>query len=132
MAGADAPEEKEAKLAAFSRGDIRVLVTKPSIGAWGLNWQHCNRMTFFPSHSYEQYYQAVRRSWRFGQTQPVTVDLITTKGGARALDNLQAKAKRADHMFDALVGHMNDALHIDRSHYGTTKTEVPSWLSMTN
>jgi hypothetical protein len=128
VAGADAPEEKERKLAAFSRGEIRVLVTKPSIGAWGLNWQHCNRMTFFPSHSYEQYYQAVRRSWRFGQTRPVTVDLITTKGGLRALDNLQQKSKRADAMFDALVGHMNDALHIDRSTYATTETELPAWL----
>ena len=46
---------------AFGRGEIRVLVTKPMIGAWGLNWQHCNRMTYFPDHSYEQYYQAVRR-----------------------------------------------------------------------
>ena len=47
---------------AFTKGEVRVLVTKPKIGAWGLNWQHCHRMTFFPSHSYEQYYQAVRRS----------------------------------------------------------------------
>ena len=128
VAGADSSDEKESKLAAFSRGEIRVLVTKPSIGAWGLNWQHCNRMTFFPSHSYEQYYQAVRRSWRFGQQRPVTVDLITTKGGERALESLQLKSQRADAMFDALVSHMNDALHIDRSTYGTTPIEVPSWL----
>ena len=128
VSGSDSPDEKEAKLTAFSRGEIRVLVTKPSIGAWGLNWQHCNRMTFFPSHSYEQYYQAVRRSWRFGQTKPVTVDLITTKGGEHALANLQAKSQRADAMFDALVAHMNDALHIDRATYGTTETEIPAWL----
>jgi len=128
VAGAYSSDEKESKLAAFSRGEIRVLVTKPSIGAWGLNWQHCNRMTFFPSHSYEQYYQAVRRSWRFGQQRPVTVDLITTKGGERALESLQLKSQRADAMFDALVSHMNDALHIDRSTYGTTPIEVPSWL----
>ena len=128
VAGANSSDEKESKLAAFSRGEIRVLVTKPSIGAWGLNWQHCNRMTFFPSHSYEQYYQAVRRSWRFGQQRPVTVDLITTKGGERALESLQLKSQRADAMFDALVSHMNDALHIDRSTYGTTPIEVPSWL----
>ncbi len=128
VSGSDSPDEKEAKLTAFSRGEIRVLVTKPSIGAWGLNWQHCNRMTFFPSHSYEQYYQAVRRCWRFGQQRPVTVDLITTKGGERALDNLKGKAMRADAMFDALVLHMNDALHLDRQRTDTRQIEAPSWL----
>ncbi len=132
VAGSDPPEEKERKLAAFSRGDIRVLVTKPSIGAWGLNWQHCNRMTFFPSHSYEQYYQAVRRSWRFGQTRPVTVDLITTKGGTRSLSNLREKSRRADAMFEALVRHMNSAIDIARPTYGTTTTELPLWLSKTS
>jgi hypothetical protein len=132
VAGSDPPEEKERKLAAFSAGDIRVLVTKPSIGAWGLNWQHCNRMTFFPSHSYEQYYQAVRRSWRFGQSSPVTVDLITTKGGARSLSNLREKSRRADAMFEALVRHMNSALDIARPTYGTTDTELPTWLSKSN
>lgn len=132
VAGSDDPDAKEEKLAAFSRGEIRVLVTKPSIGAWGLNWQHCHRMTFFPSHSYEQYYQAVRRSWRFGQRNPVTVNLITTKGAARALENLHAKSQRADAMFAALVSHMNDAVHIDRSTYGTTRMETPTWLSKTN
>ena len=53
VAGADSPEAKEEKLAAFTRGEIRVLVTKPSIGAWGLNWQHSHRMTYFVSHSYD-------------------------------------------------------------------------------
>jgi hypothetical protein len=132
VAGSDDPDAKEEKLAAFGRGEIRVLVTKPSIGAWGLNWQHTHRMTFFPSHSYEQYYQAVRRSWRFGQTKPVTVDLITTKGGVRALENLHAKSERADAMFDALVGHMNDALHIDRTTKDTQPMEAPQWLSKTS
>ena len=128
VSGSDEPDEKEAKLAAFTRGEIRVLVTKPIIGAWGLNWQHCNRMTFFPSHSYEQYYQAVRRSWRFGQKRPVIVDLVTTEGGNAALANLQRKADQADRMFDALVAHMQDAMGVRRGVTYTKPVEVPAWL----
>lgn len=127
VSGADSPESKEEKLEAFSDGQIRVLVTKPSLGAWGLNWQHCNRMTYFPSHSYEQYYQAVRRSWRFGQKRPVTVDLITSEGGHNVLKNLQRKAEQADQMFDQLVTHMNHALDVDKYEY-SQKVELPSWL----
>lgn len=127
--GGDSPERKEEALLAFSRGEIRVLVTKPIIGAWGLNWQHCHRMSFFPSHSYEQYYQAVRRSWRFGQEHPVLVDLVTTEGGAKALANLQRKAEQADRMFDSLVAHMNDALSVDRTVNYDKKVKVPAWVS---
>jgi hypothetical protein len=127
VSGSDDPDRKEEVLAAFSRGEIRVLVTKPIIGAWGLNWQHCNRMTFFPSHSYEQYYQAVRRSWRFGQKRPVLVDIVTTEGGSAALKNLTRKAAQADRMFEALVAHMLDALAIDRANRFEQEVEVPSW-----
>jgi hypothetical protein len=129
ISGSDDPDKKEEALLAFSRGDIRVLVTKPIIGAWGLNWQHCNRMTFFPSHSYEQYYQAVRRSWRFGQTRPVQVDLVTTEGGVNALRNLQRKSAQADAMFEALVEHMRDALAIQRSDTYDQPVQVPAWLT---
>ena len=129
ISGSDSLEAKEEKLLAFSRGDIRVLVTKPVIGAWGLNWQHCHRMTFFPSHSYEQYYQAVRRCWRYGQTQPVRVDLVTTEGGISALNNLKRKAAQADRMFDALVAHMRDAISIDRSLRFDQPVEVPAWAT---
>lgn len=128
VAGADSPYEKEEKLTAFTRGEIRVLVTKPSIGAWGLNWQHCHRMTYFPSHSYEQMYQAIRRLWRFGQTQPVEVDVITTPGGRNALANLHRKADQADAMFDALVRHMNHALELPARAYDKP-LEVPAWLA---
>lgn len=128
VAGSDSPYEKEEKLEGFSRGDIPFLVTKPSIGAWGLNWQHCHRMTYFPTHSYEQYYQAVRRSWRFGQTNPVEVDLITTVGGKNTLVNLHRKGKTADLMFTELVTHMNQALTVEPHRY-EKKIEVPSWLA---
>lgn len=128
ITGSDPVDEKEAKLAAFSRGEIRVLVTKPAIGAWGLNWQHCHRMTYFPSHSYEQFYQAIRRSWRFGQTNPVTVDIITTPGGQNVLANLQRKADQADAMFTALVAHMNRPQGIARAS-DDSQIEVPAWLA---
>ena len=129
VSGSDSADDKEEKLRAFSDGEIRVLVTKPVIGAWGLNWQHCHRMTIFPSHSYEQYYQAVRRCWRFGQKESVVVDIVTTPGGSEALSNLQRKADQAERMFAELVMHMNNAQHIARSMEFTHKMEVPSWLS---
>ena len=128
VTGSDSPEAKEAKLAAFTAGAIRVLVTKPVIGAWGLNWQHAHRMTYFPSHSYEQWYQAVRRMWRFGQTHDVTVDVIATPGGRNVLANLQRKAEQADAMFTALVAHMNDAMRVTGPAYDR-EVEVPAWLA---
>ena len=127
--GSDTDDDKEAKLRAFQDGDLRVLVTKPKIGAWGLNLQNCAHITFFPSHSYEQYYQGVRRCWRFGQTRPVVVDIVATAGEAGIKENLQRKAGQADRMFTALVSHMNDALQIDaNTHRFDKETEIPTWL----
>ncbi len=128
VSGSDSDESKEEKFLAFSRGEIRVLVTKPKIGAWGLNFQHCAHVTFFPSHSFEQYYQGVRRCWRFGQKNPVTVDIITTEGGLGVMKNLQRKAAAADAMFSSLVAHMNKSISLDRSNKFLTKEVVPSWL----
>ncbi len=127
--GSDSVDKKEETLTAFSHGDIRVLVTKPLIGAWGLNWQHCNRMTFFPTHSYEQYYQAVRRCWRFGQKRPVTVDLVTTEGGLNAMTSINRKTDQADKMFTELVSHMQDSITIRRTTDYDKRVEVPTWLS---
>ena len=127
VAGSDSDDAKEERLNAFADGKLRALVTKPKIGAWGLNLQRCNRITFFPSHSYEQYYQGVRRCWRFGQERPVTVDVVTSEGEADVLSNLQRKAAQADRMFEALLEHMNEALHIERVNEYTRKTEVPAW-----
>lgn len=128
ISGSDDPDRKEETLLSFSRGEIRVLVTKPVIGAWGLNWQHCAHMTYFPSHSYEQFYQAVRRSWRFGQKSPVVVDLVTSEGGLNALRNIERKAAQADRMFGALVTHMVDALQVDRDTTYDQKPELPAWM----
>ena len=106
----------------------RVYLSKPKIGAWGLNFQHCNHITVFPSHSFEQYYQGIRRCWRFGQKRAVKVDIVTTEGGRGVLRNLQRKAVQADSMFSALVSEMNSAIHIERSTGFTKEQEVPSWL----
>jgi hypothetical protein len=128
VSGQDSDDAKEEKFTAFSRGQIRVLVTKPKIGAWGLNFQNCAHVTFFPSHSFEQYYQGVRRCWRFGQTKPVVVDVIATDGELGVMKNLQRKAEQADKMFSALVEQMNNAQRIDRGVTFTKTTEIPSWL----
>lgn len=129
VSGSDPPDVKERKLLAFADGSIPYIVTKPIIGAWGLNWQHVNHMTFFPSHSYEQYYQAVRRSWRFGQMRPVRVDIVTTEGGSRALANLTRKSNAADAMFEQLVSHMNDAQGIKKTQSYPRQVEVPEWAT---
>ncbi|TXH58281.1 MAG: helicase [Desulfurellales bacterium] len=128
LTGSDSPYEKEDKLSAFTRGEIQFLVTKPKLASLGLNWQHTHRMTYFPSHSYEQMYQAVRRMWRFGQTQPVEVDFITTPGGSRVLRNLKRKAEAADEMFTALITHMNNAQRVTSHTYGQ-EMELPRWAS---
>lgn len=128
VSGSDSDESKESKLEAFSRGDARVLITKPKIGAWGLNFQHCNHVTYFPSDSFEQYYQSVRRCWRFGQKRPVTVDLITTEGGDSILKNMKRKSDQADAMFSNLVNQMNNAIAIDRKNNMTNNLELPKWL----
>ncbi len=128
VSGAHSDEEKEELFIAFSSGQLKRLITKPKIGAFGMNWQHCSRVATFPSHSWEQYYQAVRRCWRFGQTKSVHVDIVTTEGEKSVLKNLQRKAKAADKMFSDLVLHMNDARSIARSFEFSKQQEIPSWL----
>jgi hypothetical protein len=128
VSGDDSDDAKEEKFGAFLDGSARVLVTKPKIGAWGLNFQHCAHVVYFPSHSYEQYYQAMRRCWRFGQTRPVQVDLVMTEGERRVMQNLARKSGQADEMFARLVEHMTRAMGIERVNDHTKNMEVPSWL----
>jgi hypothetical protein len=128
MSGSDDEDRKTEILTGFLNGNIRALVTKPSIGGFGLNFQHCAHHTFFPSHSYEQYYQAVRRSWRFGQKRPVDIDIITTRGQDNVLANLQRKSEQANQLFDMLVSMMGRELHIERNHNYSIKAKAPSWL----
>ena len=128
ISGKDSDEKKESKFMSFLNRDSRVLVTKPKIGAWGLNFQQCNHVVYFPSHSYEQYYQAVRRCWRFGQKRPVTVDIVLTEGERLIMANLSHKTESAKNMFSSLVGEMNRYAPIDPRRSFNKKEEVPSWL----
>lgn len=128
VSGKDSDEAKEEKCEAFATGGARVLVTKPVIGAWGLNWQHCAHMTSFGSHSFEQYYQSVRRFWRFGQTRPVVVDHVLSEGEQYVIDNLRRKQRQADRLFAALIEHMRDELRIENAQAFPLEEKLPSWL----
>ena len=127
--GGDSDEEKEEAYEAFHSGQLRVLVIKPKIGAWGLNWEHCAHVVTFASHSYEQYYQSVRRCWRFGQKREVVVDLVSTEGERGVKENLHRKSDAADRMFTELVSHVNDAMRVERGAHYNVQAEVPTWLS---
>lgn len=106
--GSDHPDVKEERLIAFSAGEARVIVTKPSIAGWGLNWQHCANVLFVGlSDSYEQYYQAVRRCWRFGQTRPVRVVIVASNREQAVLENVRRKERQAVEMFAEIVEAMN-------------------------
>lgn len=128
ISGKDSDTAKEKKFNAFVKGEARVLVTKPIIGAWGLNFQHCNHMTFFPSHSFEQFYQAIRRFWRFGQTRPVYADLIATEGERGVLNNLKRKEADAEDLYNEIVGEASRTADSIKLTQFDTKTEVPTWL----
>lgn len=136
--GTDHERDKERKLAEFGAGKIRVLVTKPSVCGWGLNWQHCADTGFVGlSDSFEQIYQAVRRFWRFGQTKPVTAHFIAAETEGAVVANIKRKEQQADRMVASMIEHMHDlnsaAIHgtiRDRASYiANKKMGVPSWLS---
>jgi hypothetical protein len=128
VSGKDTDETKEAKFIDFLKGAARALVTKGRIGAWGLNFQHCAFQTMFPTHSFEEYYQCVRRSYRFGQKRPVDIHMIATDGEKDILANLRRKADAADRMFSELTRHMNDAMGLARATKFTNPEVMPSWL----
>lgn len=129
--GSMAPEEKEAKLVAFSTGKARVIVTKPSIAGFGLNWQHCARMAFVGlSFSYESFYQAVRRCWRFGQSRAVQVHVACADTEEAIWQTVSRKA--GDH--DAMKAAMSQAMAraVKRAaveNYKPRKQlQMPGWL----
>lgn len=100
-------EKKEDILIAFAKGEIDRLITKASMTSMGLNWQHCNHTVYFPTWSYEQYYQAIRRFWRFGQSRDVTVDLVISDGQERVIEALQQKTEKAIQLYENLVKNAN-------------------------
>ena len=107
--GSESPETKAAKMRRFSKGEIRILITKPKIAAFGLNWQHCARQAWVGiTHSYESFYQAVRRCWRFGQPRNVDVHVVCADTETLVLDNLQDKQRKAAQMGERMVQSMKD------------------------
>ena len=123
------PDERKVEIYnAFASGEQRVVIIKPKIGAWGLNWQHCNHVVTFATHSFEQYYQAARRCWRYGQTKPVQLDVIATEGEERVLANMRAKGRRANEMFIRMVAAMHNAERIERVNAHIAQEVLPSWL----
>jgi len=133
--GADSEELKEARLEAFARGDIRVIVTKPSVCGFGMNWQHCCDTAFVGlNDSFEQVFQAVRRFWRFGQTNPVNVHFIAAETEGAVVANLARKEADASRMIAAMVANMADITSVeikgqarDKAGYAPTQTQLPSF-----
>ena len=100
-------DKKEELLVAFSQGEIQRLITKPKMTSMGLNWQHCNHTVYFPTYSYEQFYQSIRRFWRFGQDRPVTCDMVISDGQERVIEALEQKTKKAIELYENLVANAN-------------------------
>jgi superfamily II DNA or RNA helicase len=105
--GSQSIDKKEEILLAFANGEIDRLITKAKMTSMGLNWQHCNHSVFFPTWSYEQYYQAVRRFWRFGQKNDVTIDMVISDGQTRVLEALQQKTEKAIELHKNLTENVN-------------------------
>lgn len=130
IAGCDTEEIKEERLLRFIHGSARVLISKQKIVGWGLNMQHCRHLISFPSNSYEQYYQFVRRCYRFGQTLPVRSDIVASEGELNILKTLQRKAIQSDKMFTYLVREMLNATNLSTHYNPKTKEKIPLWLKL--
>ena len=122
----------------FTTGENRVLVSKPSIAGWGMNWQQCHEMIFVGlSDSFEAYYQAVRRCWRFGQTKPVTVHIVISDAEGCVKDNVERKQSDAKRLTAELVRHTKEILkaeiqkttRMSETYITVERMEVPAWLS---
>lgn len=120
-------DQKEEILVSFAKGEIDRLITKAKMTSMGLNWQHCNHTVFFPTWSYEQYYQAIRRFWRFGQKQEVTCDMVISEGQERVMEALEQKTQKAIELYGNLVANANrDFTHMTKDFNQTV--QLPEFL----
>lgn len=119
-------EAKEEALVSFAQGDIKRLITKAKMTSMGLNWQHCCHTVFFPTYSYEQYYQSIRRFWRFGQKKSVTCEMIISEGQERVMEALQQKTAKAIELYSNLVSSVNNFKEIKKEFNQTA--QKPSFL----
>lgn len=125
-------EEKERRILAFTHGEARVIVTKPSIAGFGLNWQHCQNMAFVGlDDSFETYYQAVRRCYRFGQQRPVHVHLIASEAEGAIKANIARKQQQAEEMAESMVGHMRELTRRQIKGAAAEKTDYAPSVEMT-
>jgi hypothetical protein len=114
--GSDSAEYKAEQMMAFSRGALRVLISKPKICGFGMNWQHCARMAFVGlDDSFEKFYQAVRRCHRFGQKRSVQVHLFTAENEGQILLNLKRKEEQHHEMSANMIEHMKDIMNHELS-----------------
>lgn len=121
-------DKKEEILMAFAHGEIKRIITKAKMTSMGLNWQHCNHTVFFPTWSYEQYYQAIRRFWRFGQKREVTCDIVISDGQSRVIQALEEKTQKAIELYENLVSHANqDFNHVVKEFNKNIK--LPEFIS---
>ena len=137
VAGADALEDKEQRILDFAEGRTRVLVSKPSICGHGVNLQRCSRVAFVGvSHSFEQFYQAVRRCWRFGQTEPVHCYLVLGEAEGPVRDNLRRKQADAERMTDAMTAYTAQLVRAQvrgltrdvTTYRAETEMQLPKWI----
>lgn len=128
--GTQSLEEKEEKILAFIQGQARVMITKPKIAGLGLNLQHCAHVVTFVDHSFEAFYQCVRRCYRFGQTRPVRLDVIATEGEVNVRKSMERKERLSDQMFAKTIEFMNHSQRVDYDR-STTSEELPAWLAAT-
>lgn len=110
-------EKKEDILLNFANGNIKRIITKPKITSFGLNWQHCNHTVYFPTWSYEQYYQSIRRFWRFGQQNDVTVDLVLSDGQKRVIDTLLYKTNKAIEFNKLIQSNVNGLVDLSKKEF---------------
>ncbi|MSU01904.1 helicase-related protein [Tissierella pigra] len=135
--GSDKPEHKIDTAMDFVDGKVENLVSKPSIFGFGMNWQHCNKMVFTGlSDSYEQYYQAIRRIYRYGQKREVDIYIVTSEAEGAVKDNIERKEKDAENMINEMVKHtqkiLTEEIHGTTKetigYYPTEKMKLPEWL----
>lgn len=125
--GSQSIERKEEILVSFAKGEIKRIITKAKMTGMGLNWQHCNHSVFFPTWSYEQYYQAIRRFWRFGQNKDVTIDLVVSDGQQRVLDTIQQKTEKAKQLHSNLTQNVNGTFQDIRKEFNKS-IQLPKFI----
>lgn len=120
-------DKKEEILMAFADGDIKRLITKARMTSMGLNWQHCNHTVYFPTFSYEQFYQSIRRFWRFGQEREVTCDMVISEGQGRVIQALEEKTQKAIDLYENLVKHANQDFSTTNKEFDK-KIQLPEFM----